>query len=428
LIYLGLGSNEGDRHDNIRRALQRLQQQGVHIDRLAPLLETPAVLPAQAPEPWNYPYLNIVAECRTRLTPAQLQSIIGAIDRELGRADNLPAAAPHPIAIDILLWHDQIIARDGLNIPYPLLHKRAWYLSSLLHLQPDLTIPGQGAKTLFEWSCELAHHHPLWMGILNITPDSFSDGGRFSDWTTLEPQLDAMLDAGAHILDIGAESTRPGATPLDAAQEWQRLQPLLAHLQDKLQGRPLRPLVSIDTYHAEVAERALAWGADVINDVSGLTSPAMQALAKTSGKDWVAMHSVTVPAAASATLPEHGDPHAELDHWLQQQLEVWDKAGIERQRIIFDPGIGFGKNSLQSLRLLRGAGHFRRHGLRVLVGHSRKSYMRRFGHLQQPDKDLVTVGAALALCAQNIDIIRVHNIPAHTAAYRGWVHLQPQTE
>lgn len=428
MIYLGLGSNDGERYDNICRALHSLRRQGVHIERLSPLLETPAQLPAQSPEPWNYPYFNLVAECRTELTVAQLQALIVGIYSEFGRAGDLARAAPRSIDIDILLWHDEIIHRDSLSIPYPQLQQRAFYLSSLLHLNPDLTIPGQGDNNLFDWSLELPHHHPLWMGIVNITPDSFSDGGRFTDWSSIEPQLDAMLAGGVHILDIGAESTRPGATPLTADAEWQRLQPVLAHLQDKLQDLSLRPLVSIDTYHAAVADRALAWGADIINDVGGLSSPDMLTLAAGSDKDWVAMHSVTVPAASDATLAPDCNPVTELDVWLQRRLEVWDKAGIGRRRIIFDPGIGFGKNSLQSLQLLRNAGQFRRHGLRVLVGHSRKSYMRRFGHLQQLDKDMITVGASLALCAQNIDIIRVHNIPAHTAAYRGWVHLQSQTE
>ena len=137
MIYLGLGSNSGDRHKNIRRSLQLLEQQGLRISRLAPLLETPAVLPDKAPEPWNYPFLNVVAEVDTEISLEQLRDGINAIYQELGRPDNLPSAAPRSIDIDILLWHQEIINNNHFTIPHPKLHQCAYHLSSLLHLNPD---------------------------------------------------------------------------------------------------------------------------------------------------------------------------------------------------------------------------------------------------------------------------------------------------
>ena len=160
---------------------------------------------------------------------------------------------------------------------------------------------------------------------------------------------------------------------------------------------------------------------DIINDVGGLTSPDMVALARGSGRDWVAMHHVTVPTDPQVTLPVDRDPYDGVEQWLRRRMEAWDAQGIDLERIIFDPGIGFGKNRLQSLRLLRRTGEFRRHGLRVLVGHSRKSFMKSFAG--KADDDLTTLGASLHLCAQGVDIIRIHNVPLHTAAWRGWSHL-----
>jgi dihydropteroate synthase len=191
----------------------------------------------------------------------------------------------------------------------------------------------------------------------------------------------------------------------------------------KYNGELLRPLFSIDTYHPDVARKALELGVDIINDVSGLSLPAMRELARTGSADWIAMHQLGLPASKDKTLPPDGDPVMAVENWLLEQLESWDKAGLNLSRIVFDPGIGFGKDGLQSLKLLQHISQFRRHGLRVLVGHSRKSFMKNFSTMDQGDKDLTTVGASLNLCAQGVDIIRVHNVPMHISAYRGWAHL-----
>jgi dihydropteroate synthase len=222
---------------------------------------------------------------------------------------------------------------------------------------------------------------------------------------------------------VGAESTRPGATEVSPDLEWARLAPVLERLRERLGNDPLRPLLSVDTRHPRVAERALSLGADLINDVSGLSSDAMLALARESRKPWVAMHHLSVPADAALTLPEDRDPCDEVEAWLLRQLERWDRAGLDLGQIIFDPGIGFGKSSLQSLELLRHAGRFRRHGLRVLVGHSRKSFLKDFGGVPPSGRDLETIGASLSLCAKGVDILRVHDVSGHRRAYLAWAHL-----
>ena len=177
----------------------------------------------------------------------------------------------------------------------------------------------------------------------------------------------------------------------------------------------------MDTYHPETARRALALGVDLINDVSGLTSREMVELAAESGKDFVAMHNVGVPADPARTIPPGEDPVAAVERWLEARLGEWQSAGLDLARIVFDPGIGFGKNPLQSLRLLRGIGRFERYGLRCLVGHSRKSFMHRLA-AERTERDLFTIGVSLNLCAQSVEILRVHDVGAHVAAYRGWSH------
>ena len=423
-VYLGLGSNLGDRRDHLSRAIDALEAKGLTIVRISPVVESPALLPDAAPSDWNLPFLNLALECIARCSPEQLRLQIDEIQRTFGRHEG-SRWSPRPIDIDILLWGRECIETERLTIPHRDLIRRAFVLAPLVALEPRLTVPGQGDRTVLDCSIALGHHIPLWMGIVNVTPDSFSDGGRFLDWSRIEPHVAAMTEAGVHIIDVGGESTRPGAPPVGPAEEWSRVGPVLERLIERTAGRRLRPLLSLDTRHAEVAEKGLKLGVDIINDVGGLTSPAMIALARDSGRDWVAMHHVTVPADPRVTLPTDRDPYDAVEQWLITRMEAWEAQGLDLGRITFDPGIGFGKNRLQSLRLLRRAGEFRRHGLRVLVGHSRKSFMKSFSGVGagEAGNDLLTLGASLNLCAQGVDIIRVHDVPLHTTTYRGWSHL-----
>jgi len=421
-VYLGLGSNLGDRRANLSRALDLLATDGTQLLRVSPVVESPAMLPEDAPADWNRPFLNVVAQCSTADSPHAMLDRLKAIERELGRADG-GRWAPRPIDLDILLWGTDEIATERLRVPHPGITERAFVLTPLAFLEPLLTIPGHRHKTVLEWSRTPGRHIPLWMGIVNVTPDSFSDGGRFTDWPAVDAHVDALHTAGAELVDVGAESTRPSATPLDASEEWARLEPVLTPLLAKHASARLRPRFSVDTYHPETARRALALGADMINDVSGLTSPEMVALAAQSGKDFVAMHNVGVPASPGRTIPADEDPVAAVERWLETRLEEWQRAGLDLGRIVFDPGIGFGKNPLQSLRLLRDVARFERYGLRCLVGHSRKSFMQKIAG-EGTDRDLFTIGVSLSLCAQSVEILRVHDIAAHAAAYRGWSHAR----
>ena len=457
-IYLGLGSNLGDRRDHLSRSIDALEAGGLTIARVSPVVESPALLPDAAPSDWNRPFLNLAVECTARCSPGQLRLRIDEIQRAFGRHEG-SRWSPRPIDIDILLWGRERIETERLTIPHRDLTRRDFVLAPLVALQPRLTVPGLDDRTMLDHSIALGHHIPLWMGIVNVTPDSFSDGGRFLDWSRIEAHVEAMTEAGVHIIDVGGESTRPGAAPVDPAEEWSRIGPVLERLIERIAGRRLRPLLSLDTRHAEVAEKGLKLGVDVINDVGGLTSPDMIALAKGGGRDWIAMHHVTVPADPRVTLPPDRDPFDAVEQWLIARMEAWEAQGLDLGRIIFDPGIGFGKNRLQSLRLLRRAGEFRRHGLRVLVGHSRKSFMKSFSRAGEDkvrmertrsspagalgadagdftrrsrgatapavasQEDLVTLGASLNLCVQGVDVIRIHDVPLHTTAYRGWSHV-----
>jgi 2-amino-4-hydroxy-6-hydroxymethyldihydropteridine diphosphokinase/dihydropteroate synthase len=412
-IYLGLGSNQGDRRDNLARALGKLAARGVDLVRVSPA-------------DWNQPFSNAVAHCRTAGTPTELLDALKAIERELGRMDR-GRWAPRPIDLDLLLYGRETIATDRLRVPHPGILERAFVLTPLAALEPRMTIPGHGSRTVLEHA-RLGHRHlPLWMGIVNMTPDSFSDGGELGDDASAEARIAQLAADGAELVDLGAESTRPGATPLTAAEEWTRLERVLGPATDRYRGSLLRPRLSVDTYHVETARRALELGADMVNDVGGLTAPAMIELAATSGAEFVAMHNLGVPADKTRVLPADQDPTTAGEGWIEQRLGEWERAGIDLKRIVLDPGIGFGKNALQSLRLLRNVERLQRFGLRLLVGHSRKSFMHQAAAADRDDRDLFTVGVSLNLCRAGVDILRVHNVAAHAAAYRGWAHVTNET-
>ena len=423
-VYLGLGSNLGNRRAHLSGALERLALRGVQVVRVSPVVESPAMLPDDAPADWNQPFLNLVAHCQTEIAPIDVLDALKAIEHELGRVDR-GRWAPRPIDVDLLLYGRETLTTERLRVPHPGITQRAFVLTPLAALEPRMTIPGAGTRTVLEHARAGGHHLPLWMGIVNLTPDSFSDGGELVDDAAAEARVEKLVGAGAELIDIGAESTRPGATPMTTDEEWARLETVLGRLVDRYSGSLLRPRLSVDTYHVETARRALTLGADIVNDVSGLTERSMIGLAATSGAEFVAMHNLGVPADKARTLPADQNPTTAVERWLEERVDTWERAGIDLSRIVFDPGVGFGKNALQSLRLLRDVQQLHRFGLRLLVGHSRKSFMHHVAAGHRHERDLFTVGASLQLCATGVDVLRVHDVAAHAAAYRGWVHVKP---
>jgi dihydropteroate synthase len=236
---------------------------------------------------------------------------------------------------------------------------------------------------------------PLWMGILNLTPDSFSDGGRYLDPSAaLDRALELEAD-GANVLDVGAESTRPGHAPVPADEECRRLLPVL----DRLAGR-LRIPISVDTSKAEVARAAFDRGAGWLNDVAALANPGMADFARSGNFPVVLMHGV------AHTLAEN-DPHPSrtVADWLDARI---DQLGIDRRRLLVDPGIGFGTTRPQDAALLDDLSALAELGPPILVGLSRKRIVR----VLRPDADPDLASAELALAAsrRGAGILRLHDL------------------
>jgi dihydropteroate synthase len=248
---------------------------------------------------------------------------------------------------------------------------------------------------------------PLVMGILNLTPDSFSDGGRFQGLEAALAQARKLAEGGADILDVGAESTRPGHTPVPADEEWRRLEPALGPLIDAV-ALPF----SIDTYKAEIARRALALGVSVVNDVWGLQrDPAMAETVAQAGAGVVVMHN-------RDTVEREIDIVEDMLRFFERSLALADAAGIPRAHILLDPGIGFGKSRQQNLQALKATDRLQAaFGLPVLIGVSRK---RMFGEMLGAGVDerlIATLAANLATLARGARVFRVHDAAEHRAAF-----------
>lgn len=249
------------------------------------------------------------------------------------------------------------------------------------------------------------------VGILNLTPDSFSDGGKFLAPALALAQAEKLIKDGADILDVGAESTRPGAELLSAEEEWGRLELALAQIIRA--ARAAKVTISLDTRHPENAARGIKLGVDWINDESGLENPAMLELLAKANCKIVLMHSLGIPADPAKHLPESEDVIAHLLDWFEKRLVQLNVAGIARERIILDPGIGFGKTPLQSLCLLLNIGKLKKLGLPLFVGHSRKSFLTLFTEKPAAERDELTLAFSAMLAAACVEYIRVHEIAQH---------------
>ncbi len=243
------------------------------------------------------------------------------------------------------------------------------------------------------------------MGILNVTPDSFSDGGEYFDPERAIARGMELADQGADIIDVGAESTRPGAEPISVAEELQRLLPVIRGLV----GRIDVP-ISVDTYKAEVAEAALKAGAQMINDISGLRfDPDMKDVVAKYQVPVVLMHIKGQPKDMQQN-PYYDDVIGEIANYLTESIEIALSAGIPRDRIIIDPGIGFGKRLMDNYEILRRLRELSRLECPILVGPSRKSFIGKVLNLP-PDQRLEGTIAAVVVAIQNgAHIVRVHDV------------------
>jgi len=266
----------------------------------------------------------------------------------------------------------------------------------------------------------IALDRPRIMGIVNTTPDSFSDGGRHPDADAAIAHALGLVAAGADILDIGGESTRPGATPVAESEERARVLPVIAGLVAQGCTAP----ISVDTRKAGVAAAALEAGAVIVNDVSALTHDPEMASVAAGAEGVCLMHALGDPQTMQAD-PRYDDVLLDICDFLEERLDAAEAAGIARTRMIVDPGIGFGKTLAHNLALLRRLSLFHALGAAVLLGVSRKRFIGTLSGVERAaDRVAGSVAAALAGLAQGAQILRVHDVAATAEAVAVWQAIE----
>ena len=257
------------------------------------------------------------------------------------------------------------------------------------------------------------------MGILNVTPDSFSDGGKWTSEQTLEERVEQLLREGADIIDVGGESTRPFAEPVNAEEELRRVIPAIV----AIRRRSDIP-ISIDTTKAVVARAALDAGATIINDISALRQDAaMLAVVQSFSGQVVIMHMQGTPGNMQRN-PQYGDVVEEINAFFAERIGWLEANGIDRSCIVIDPGIGFGKTLEHNLAILRNIPAFKQHGCPVLIGHSRKSFLGELLGLPVAERDWPTAMISAYMKRAGADIVRVHLVKMTQQA----LHLQATLE
>ena len=253
----------------------------------------------------------------------------------------------------------------------------------------------------------------LIMGVVNVTADSFSDGGQFADTETAVAHARRLAEEGAEIIDIGGESTRPGAEPVGEAEEMRRVLPVIARL-----AGDARFAISIDTMKPAVARAAVDAGAEIINDVTGLRDPAMREVVRETGAGAISMHMQGMPRDMQLA-PHYGDITAEIREFFRQTFQACLRCGIDPMRLAFDPGIGFGKTRAHNLVLVRNLASMRVEGRPLVLGVSRKSFIGKvLGSDAVEDRAWPTVALTSYGRAHGASVFRVHDARPNAEALR----------
>lgn len=431
MVILGLGSNLGDRLNNLRLAHQLIQKiPHVTVHSVSPIYLSDALLPENAPESWNIPYLNLAIHCLTTLSPLELLAQLKHIEFSIMGRKPKERWGPRIIDIDILVWDDLIQYDDKLHIPHENLHQRPFALWPLADIVPRWRYPLPGiyhgktaAEMTIPWGSRFNGEAPFHtrqiphridtaqlVGILNITPDSFSDGGKFTTAKTAFLHAQQLVRTGAEIIDIGGEATGPHAPVITPELEWQRLAPILEKILAENHRLLIPPKISIDTRHVATAKKALELGVNWINDVSGLDNPAMRELLAAQSCHIVVMHHLGIPVNKKINIPVYQDPVAYVLQWADLKLTQLEKQGITKERIILDVGIGYGKTREQSLELIHHIHQFHTLGVHLLIGHSRKVFLTLLTDHAPNERDIETAAFTTFLSQQKVNFLRVHNV------------------
>ncbi|KAL4639776.1 hypothetical protein ACB092_03G242500 [Castanea dentata] len=445
-VVIALGSNVGDRLDNFNNALELMNKLGINITRHACLYET---APAYVTDQPNF--LNSAVRAVTKLGPYELLGVLKQIEKDMGRSSGI-RYGPRPIDLDILFYGKFKVHSDILTIPHERIWERpfvmaplmdllgssadcdtvtCWHSFSLLSggllefwekMGGESLVGKEGMKRvlpiksgLWDWSQRTSV-----MGILNVTPDSFSDGGKFVSVEAAVTQARLMISEGADMIDIGAQSTRPMASRISAEEELDRLMPVL----EAVAGMPEAEgkLISVDTFYSEVASEAVSKGAHLVNDVSaGQLDSNMLRVVAGLRVPYIAMHMRGEPhTMQNSENLQYDDVCKQIASEIYSRVKDAELSGIPAWRVIIDPGIGFSKKTEHNLDILVGLPNIRAEIARksfgvshapMLIGPSRKKFLGQIcSRIAADERDPATIACVTAGVLGGANIVRVHNV------------------
>ncbi|KAK6531643.1 trifunctional dihydropteroate synthetase [Orbilia ellipsospora] len=430
-VFIAFGSNLGDKFGLIRDALAELNRRGITVIRTSSLYESKPMYVEDQDT-----FLNGVCQAQTTLSAMELLKVLQDIENSFGRV-KLVDKGPRNIDLDILLYGTEIVSLPELSIPHASMLEREFVLRPLCDIAPNLPHP-QTSTTFASHLSVLPGHSTVYprvllspsipslqptsttrpthvMAIINLTPDSFSDGG-IHNANNVEATVAKAVKVGASIVDLGGMSTRPNASDVSEEEETRRVVPAIKAIRASSDQKVRNVTISIDTFRAAVARAAVEAGADIINDISGgILDSEMVNTAIELDVPIVLMHMRGTPQTMES-LAEYPDGVIEtVGRELEETLDKALKLGIKRWKIILDPGIGFAKNKEHNLEILRNFSKLRDrkglNGIPWLVGPSRKRFIGDITGVEKPDERQWGTGAAITACvAGGADIVRVHDV------------------
>lgn len=413
MIYISIGSNIGDRLANLRKAVKLIKKNCMYDVIESIIIENHAILPENSPTSWNQSFLNMIIAGKTTMSPQNLLKHLQEIEIQLNRDPSHIKYAPRTIDLDVILWDDLVIQEKNLTVPHQEINNRPFlqHLLSLMNVKP--WCDQYSSPSAFSASLVL---NPAIVGVVNVTEDSFSDGGSFSNTDKAIAQIYQLIKDGASIIEIGAQSTKPGALIKGAEKEYKQLQPILKELPGILRAHNVQ--ISIDTFWDEVVLRALKdqHPIDIINDVKGHISDDTLKIIAEYDRKFCFMHSLDIPPKKENVIPFDQDIIVYLKKWGQDYIDKLMSLGFSVHNMILDVGIGFGKTAIQNLKILQNIAQMQELNVPIMLGASRKSYISSFStEILPQNRDIETIAISLAL-QKKVDFIRVHNVKDHMRA------------
>jgi 2-amino-4-hydroxy-6-hydroxymethyldihydropteridine diphosphokinase/dihydropteroate synthase len=387
MIYLALGSNLGNRFENLRTAIAQLSE-FFDCRKSSLVIETDAILPSDASNDWNRPYLNMIICGNSTLDPFSLLECIKNIEKQMGRDPNASSWSPRIIDIDIIDYNNEVVDTEQLSVPHKEIKNRdflQYLLESVAYKIPKnikCDTNRYGALNYFVLS-------PKLVGVVNVTPDSFSDGGKYFYQDAAVIRITDLYNEGACIIELGAQSTRPGYEEISPSEE-------IARLSEILERTKNIDCLGIDSYFDSVIEYAIKthnirW----INDIkSQLSADTIKLIADNNAKLVVMLQGMDVA-------------------WLENRARYLQNLGIKKENILLDPGIGFAKSRRENIEIIKNISRIKSMGYNVLFAHSRKSFISGFSNTVAADRDIETIAVSNFAVQKKMDYLRVHNIRDH---------------